>query len=119
MARAAAARAHPAPARTRAPRRSRGPRAKTAPRRRVAGGVVWIGVVAVLLAGVVALNVAVLRLNVQLDELGQERTQLRADNAELQLGDRVQGRVRAHRDARERPARARRRATRRDGPIST
>jgi cell division protein FtsL len=36
-----------------------------------------------LLAGVVALNVAVLRLNVQLDELGHERNQLRADNAQL------------------------------------
>ena len=34
----------------------------------MAGGVVWIGLVAVLLAGVVALNVAVLRLNVQLDQ---------------------------------------------------
>ena len=54
-----------------------------APRRRVAGGVVWIGVVAVLLAGVVALNVAVLRLNVRLDELSREQSQLKADNAEL------------------------------------
>jgi cell division protein FtsL len=36
-----------------------------------------------LLAGVVALNVAVLRLNVRLDELGHERAQLRADNAQL------------------------------------
>jgi cell division protein FtsL len=80
MARAAAARALPAPARTRVrPRPVRRP----ASRRRVAGGVVWIGVVGVLLAGVVALNVAVLRLNVQLDELGRERNQLRADNAQL------------------------------------
>ncbi len=38
---------------------------------------------AVLLTGVVALNVAVLRLNMQLDRLGQERTQLRAENAAL------------------------------------
>ncbi len=38
---------------------------------------------ALLLAGVVALNVAVLRLNVRLDELGHERAQLRADNAQL------------------------------------
>lgn len=29
------------------------------------------------------MNVAVLRLNVQLEELGQERTQLRAENADL------------------------------------
>jgi cell division protein FtsL len=81
MARAAAARALPAPARRRAPK----PRAKrkVQPRRRVAGGVVWIGVVAVLLAGVVALNVAVLQLNVRLDETQRERNQLRADNAQL------------------------------------
>jgi cell division protein FtsL len=45
--------------------------------------VVWILAVAVLLTGVVALNVAVLRLNMQLDRLGRERTQLRAENATL------------------------------------
>lgn len=49
----------------------------------MAGGVVWIGAVSVLLAGVVALNVAVLRLNVRLDELSRERTKLRADTAQL------------------------------------
>jgi cell division protein FtsL len=43
------------------------------------GGVVWILVLAVLLAGVVAVNVAVLRLNLQLDETGRERTELRTD----------------------------------------
>ena len=79
---AAAARAHPEPVRTRTRPSPRAVR-KTAPRRRVAGGVVWIGAIALLLAGVVALNVAVLRLNVRLDELGQERSQLRADNAQL------------------------------------
>jgi cell division protein FtsL len=52
--------------------------------RRVAGGVVWIVVLAVLLAGVVAVNVAVLRLNVQLDKLGSEKVDLRSQNAELQ-----------------------------------
>jgi cell division protein FtsL len=82
MARAAAARTHSEPARTRVRTQPRAVR-KPAPRRRVAGGVVWIGAIAVLLAGVVALNVAVLRLNVRLDELGQERSQLRADNAKL------------------------------------
>jgi cell division protein FtsL len=66
------------------------PKPRPAPRavkrqRRVAGGVVWIGVVAVLLAGVVALNVAVLRLNMQLDRLGQERANLRAENAALSV----------------------------------
>ena len=82
MARAAAARALAAPARTR-PRARPKPARRQAPRRRVAGGVVWIGIVGVLLAGVVALNVAVLRLNMQLDDIGRERTQLRAENAQL------------------------------------
>jgi outer membrane murein-binding lipoprotein Lpp len=36
-----------------------------------------------LLAGIVALNVAVLRLNVKLDHLNNQREQLRADNAAL------------------------------------
>jgi hypothetical protein len=49
----------------------------------VAGGVVWIAVVAVLLAGVVAMNVAVLRLNVQLDKLDTQRAHLRAEKQEL------------------------------------
>ena len=47
------------------------------------GGVVWIVVLAVLLAGIVAVNVAVLQLNVRLDELGRERVQLRADTKRL------------------------------------
>jgi cell division protein FtsL len=46
--------------------------------------VVWIAFLAVLLTGVVALNVAVLRLNMRLDELAQTRADLRADNAALQ-----------------------------------
>jgi hypothetical protein len=37
----------------------------------------------VLLGGVVALNVVVLQLNVRLDRLAQERTDLRAGNAAL------------------------------------
>jgi cell division protein FtsL len=37
----------------------------------------------VLLAGVVALNVAVLRLNLQSDRLAEQRAQLRAESAEL------------------------------------
>jgi cell division protein FtsL len=45
--------------------------------------VLWIAAVAILLTGVVALNVAVLRLNMQLDRLGRERIQLRAENATL------------------------------------
>jgi cell division protein FtsL len=73
-----------------AERPQRQPRPRPAPRavkrpRRVAGGVVWIGVVAALLAGVVALNVAVLRLNMKLDHLAQERSNLRAENAALSV----------------------------------
>lgn len=46
---------------------------------RVRSGVAWIVVIGALLAGVVAINVAVLRLNIQLDKQGRERTRLRAD----------------------------------------
>jgi cell division protein FtsL len=47
-------------------------------------GVAWIVVVFALLAGLVALNVAVLQLNVRLDKLGRERMQLNADNRTLE-----------------------------------
>lgn len=57
--------------------------AGVASRPRPFGGVVWIVVLAVLLAGVVAVNVAVLQLNVRLDELSRERVQLRADTNRL------------------------------------
>ncbi len=53
-------------------------------RTRTRGGVLWIAVSALLLAGVVFVNVAVLRLNLALDEASRERTKLRADNAALQ-----------------------------------
>ena len=53
-------------------------------RLRVASGVIWIVAVAVLLAGVVALNVSVLRLNGSLDELGHRRADLQAQNAALE-----------------------------------
>ena len=43
----------------------------------------WILLAAVLLAGVVAVNVAVLQLNVRLDELGRERIQLQAETKRL------------------------------------
>lgn len=64
----------------------RAPRARAASRKRswaLGGGVVWIVLLAVLLAGVVAVNVAVLRLNLQLDEAGRERTELKTDIAQL------------------------------------
>ena len=56
---------------------------RPAPKRHVAGGVVWITVVALLLTGVVALNVAVLQLNMRFEELGRERADLQAENAAL------------------------------------
>ncbi len=59
------------------------PRPRREPRPRIARGVVWIVVIGVLLAGVVFMNVAELRLNIRLDKLGSERTQLRSDIAEL------------------------------------
>lgn len=69
------------------PRPRRRPRAQAAPRRRAKsrpfGGVVWIVVLAVLLAGVVAVNVAVLQLNVRLDELGRERIELQGETKRL------------------------------------
>jgi cell division protein FtsL len=80
MATWAAAGAQPAPAAR--PRPKGRPRKKAAPRPRVVG-VVWIGALAILLAGVVAVNVAVLRLNMTLDRLGRERAELRAANADL------------------------------------
>ena len=45
------------------------------------GGIFWIVTVAVLLAGVVAINVLVLRLNVELDDLRRTRAELKADIA--------------------------------------
>jgi cell division protein FtsL len=69
------------------PRRRKRPVARPATgrqtRARPFGGVVWIVVLAVLLAGVVAVNVAVLQLNVRLDELGRERIELQGETKRL------------------------------------
>jgi cell division protein FtsL len=46
--------------------------------------VLWIAVSAVLLAGVVFVNVAVLQLNLRLDDSTRQRAKLRAANAALQ-----------------------------------
>jgi cell division protein FtsL len=51
--------------------------------RLLSGGVVWIVFFAVLLSGVVAVNVAVLRLNLERDRVSGERTQLQADISRL------------------------------------
>jgi len=58
-----------------APRRARLPHVG------FSGAVVWIVAVGILLAGVVAINVLVLRLNVDLDELRRSRAELKADIA--------------------------------------
>jgi cell division protein FtsL len=81
--------AHAEPRRKRAEtaRQETGTRAKSKAAvrpRSTLGGVVWIAVVAVLLAGVVAVNVAVLRLNVKLDKASRHRLELQADVARLQ-----------------------------------
>jgi cell division protein FtsL len=51
---------------------------------RARGGILWIAVSGILLAGVVFVNVGVLRLNLALDSASSERTKLRAENAALQ-----------------------------------
>ncbi|MBA2614516.1 MAG: cell division protein FtsL [Actinobacteria bacterium] len=65
----------PAPAE---PRRSPRP-VQTRPR--VAGGVIWIALVAFLLAGVVALNVAALQLNLESQRLEERKEKLLGENA--------------------------------------
>lgn len=57
-------------------------RARAKPRL-LTGGVLWIVLFAVLLAGVVAVNVNVLRLNVELDRVGRDRDTLKSDIAGL------------------------------------
>src|SRR5262245_53225867 len=64
--------------------RRRSPRPASSRRRDpLRSGVLWIIVVGTLLAGLVALNVAVLQLNVRLDRLSRERAMLREQNAAL------------------------------------
>ena len=73
-------RREPSPAATRRPAAGRRrPRARAGSRAASSGS----SLVGVLLAGVVAVNVVVLQLNVQLDGLGRERAQLKADIARL------------------------------------
>jgi cell division protein FtsL len=77
----------PAPPRRR-PRPAAQPAVRRTPRtrasgRRLTGGIVWISVFAVLLTGVVALNVAVLRTNMSVSKLDRQELQLRAENQAL------------------------------------
>ena len=53
-------------------------------RARARGGILWIAISGILLAGVVFVNVAVLQLNLSLDSANAERVKLRAENAALQ-----------------------------------
>jgi cell division protein FtsB len=76
----AAADAEAAAAPTRVRRRPVASRRAVNPMR---NGVATIVVAALLLAGLVAVNVAVLGLNVRLDRLSRERAQLRDQNAAL------------------------------------
>jgi hypothetical protein len=71
-----------------APPAARTPRAAARPRsrphaRRLTGGIFWISAFAVLLAGVVAVNVAVLRLNMAVDDLNKRQIDLQAQNQAL------------------------------------
>jgi cell division protein FtsL len=62
--------------------------ARPRPRRRaqglqVSGGIFWISAFAILLAGVVALNVAVLRVNMSVGNLNKQQLELQAQNQTL------------------------------------
>jgi cell division protein FtsL len=62
------------------------PRARSGKRTqaRARGGILWIVVSGILLAGVVFVNVAVLQLNLSLDQANGDRSKLNAENAALQ-----------------------------------
>jgi cell division protein FtsL len=73
-----------APAPARRPRAR--PQALARPRRqgrRLTGGIFWISTFALLLAGVVALNVAALRVNMTVNKLNQQQLELQAQNQSL------------------------------------
>jgi cell division protein FtsL len=80
----ATAAARPQPRPRRRPQEQPRPRAAPKPaarrrasaRPRLAGSVVWILVVAGLLAGIVALNVGVLRLNMEAERVEEQRNEL-------------------------------------------
>jgi hypothetical protein len=82
---AAEAVAAPVPVRRRArPVAAPKARAKTRRRtRRVTPGILWIVSFALLLAGVVAVNVAVLRANVAVNKFDQQQVELRNQNQAL------------------------------------
>ena len=60
------------------------PRTRSRARQRpLRGGIAWIAAFAIVLTGVVALNVAVLRVNMQVSRLDREQLELQAQNAAL------------------------------------
>jgi cell division protein FtsL len=76
--------AAPAPARRPRPKPQSVPRARRrAQGVRLTGGILWISAFAVLLAGVVALNVAVLRVNMNVNDLSKQQADLQAQNQAL------------------------------------
>ena len=60
------------------------PRARARRRARARGPIVWILVSAALLAGVVFVNLAVLRLNLRIDGAAHDRSRLRSENQSLE-----------------------------------
>jgi hypothetical protein len=68
------------PARERSSRERR-PQVRRGPR--IGRSVMWIGIVGALLAGIVALNVAVLQLRVQRGQIGTQIAKIRAENEGL------------------------------------
>ena len=60
------------------------PRPRRRSTARARGGILWIAIGGILLAGVVFVNVAVLQLNLRLDSANADRVKLLAGNADLQ-----------------------------------
>jgi cell division protein FtsL len=71
-----------APAPVRRPRAAAAPRSRAHPRR-LRGGILWISLFALLLTGVVAVNVAVLRAHVAVNHLDKQQLQLQQENSTL------------------------------------
>jgi cell division protein FtsL len=72
----------------RRPRSREEARPRARPRRRaqglrVSGGIFWISAFALLLAGVVAINVAVLRVNMSVGDLNKQQLELQNQNQTL------------------------------------
>ena len=65
------------------PRRRTGARARRT-QARARGGILWIAISGILLAGVVFVSVAVLRMNLALDQANADREKLHAEIASLQ-----------------------------------